>query len=486
MAAAFLFIVILIGTSYVLLTVFFAQEYISETQQRLHAHLAQHLIDEKFQAEKPFLEDGTVNKPLFGDLMHDMMAVNRTIEVYLLSEEGQVRYSVVLDEQRMAEGEFSVDLGPIETFVNAGGYEFVLGDDPLVPGEKRIFSAAPFDVEGQKGYIYIILAGQQWQTLSEGILGSYSLRGGLLAFGMALLFALVVGLLLISYLTRNLRKLIFAMRKFEDGDMKARVAVQGQGEIAQLGRHFNRMATAIWENFEAIKSTERLRQDLIANVSHDLRTPLAVIHGYAETLQIKGENLPQEEQDRYVRVILRNATKLKKLVGELFELSKLEAQQVKPKPEVVALDGLLEDIREQYRMLAAEKGITLAVDASGVEKGKVWADLSLIERVCQNLLDNAIKFTPEGGEVRVSLHPSEQPGWVAVEVSDTGVGIPPEELPHIFDRYATRNRVNPAQGGTGLGLAIARKIMELHESTLRVRSQLQRGTSFTFELQGAI
>ncbi len=113
MAALFLLLILLIGGTYVVLTVYYARTYVEEMQQQLHTDLAQHLIDEKFQDQEPFMEDGSINKPLFGDIMHDMMAVNRSIEVYLLAPDGQVRYSVVLDEQRMAEGDFFVDLGTI-------------------------------------------------------------------------------------------------------------------------------------------------------------------------------------------------------------------------------------------------------------------------------------------------------------------------------------------------------------------------------------
>ena len=483
MASALLLLILLIGGSFVGLTLHYAGQYFAETQQRLHAHLAQHLIDEKFQDAQPFLADGRVNKPLFGDIMHDMMAVNRNIEVYLLGPQGDVRYSVVLDEQRMAEGEFSVDLGPVKRFIATDGHAYVLGQDPLDPQAQRIFSAARFNVDGQRGYIYIILAGQSWQSLAEQVRSSYTLRGGFLALGLALLSALLIGLGLLAYLTRRLRKLVGAMRHFEGGDMQARVDVRGRDEIAQLGHHFNRMAEAIWQHFEAIRSTERLRQDLIANVSHDLRTPLAVIHGYAETMQLKGEALPEAEQARYVRVILRNASKLKKLVSELFELSKLEAKQVSAKPEAIVVAEFLQNLREQYQILAQEKGLRLHITQEDLPWQHLWADAALLERVCQNLLDNALKFTPKGGEVSLCVRRGVQPDRVQVEVADTGVGIPPEELPHIFDRYATRNRQDQPESGTGLGLAIAQKIVELHESTLEVRSQWQQGTRFRFELK---
>ena len=483
MAGLFLLLILLTGGLFGGLTLYYADQYFAETQQRLHADLAQHLIDEKFQDKPPFLADGSVNKPLFGDIMHDMMAVNRSIEVYLLDTAGLVRYSVVLDESRMAEGAVSVDLEPVRAFLEKKGKSYVLGQDPLDPTEKQIFSAAAFDYEGQKGYIYIILAGQNWQGIAAQLRESYTLQGGLIALGMGLLLALLVGLALLGYLSQRLSKLLQTMDRFKTGDMQARVAVQGRDEIAQLGQQFNQMADTIWHNFETIKSTDRLRQDLIANVSHDLRTPLAVIHGYAETLQLKAENLPATERDRYVKVILRNATKLKKLVGELFELSKLEAKQVKPQPEAIHLPSFLAELREQYQILAQQKGIYLKVDPQDTPWEHVWADVALIERVCQNLLDNAIKFTPEGGEVALRLSPSAKAGWVELEVADTGVGISPQELPHIFNRYATRDRQDRSENGTGLGLAIARRIMELHESTLRVQSELRQGTRFSFDLK---
>ena len=159
---AFILLVFLMGASYMLITSYFANKHYQETTQRLHADVANHVIEEKFQNASPFLEDGSVNKPLFGDLMHDMMAVNRGIEVYLLDKTGEILYSVVLDHSENAPAK-NVSLDPIKTFLNDKGEKFVLGDDPRNPGEQKIFSAAPYSVDGREGYIYIILAGTRFQ-----------------------------------------------------------------------------------------------------------------------------------------------------------------------------------------------------------------------------------------------------------------------------------------------------------------------------------
>jgi len=148
---AFIALVLLMGVSYILITGYFANKYSQETTQRLNADVANHVIAEKFKDASPFLEDGSVNKPLFGDLMHDMMAVNQGIEVYLLDKEGTVLYSVVLDHDAGAP-EKSVSLGPIETFIANKGEKFVLGDDPINTDKQKIFSEAPFTADGKEGF----------------------------------------------------------------------------------------------------------------------------------------------------------------------------------------------------------------------------------------------------------------------------------------------------------------------------------------------
>lgn len=479
-AVVFLLVLIGIAGSYILLTAYYAERYVEETTQRLHAQVAQHLIDEKFPNQKPFLPDGSVNEALFGDIMHDMMAVNRRIEVYLLDTEGTVRHSVVLDPNRMARGEIQVQLEPIEDFLAAETPPYIKGSDPRDSTKQTIFSVAPFEVGGQKGYIYITLTSQAYADVAQGLLGNYAIRTGAIALGLTFLFAIIIGLFILWYLTRHVRTIVRGAERLEAGELEARINLPAQGELTTIAHSFNRMADRLLANIEELKNTEKLRRELIANVSHDLRTPLTVIHGYVETIQMKGDNLSESDKERYIHTIIQNTEKLKKLVAELFELSKLEANQIQPQLSPIKVETLLADTYAQYQLVAQEKQLSLELEQATDSLPEVVVDVALLERVLQNLIDNAFKFTPQGGTV--SLKAESQAEGVLITVADTGVGIPEEELPHIFDRFATRNRIKRNQEGSGLGLAIAQKILDLHQSHLKVMSQVNQGTAFSFIL----
>ncbi len=483
-AGTFVFILLLVGLAYIFITAYFANQYFEETNQKLHAEVATHLIQEKFNEEKPFLDDGSINKPLFGDIMHDMMAVNRKIEVYLLDTLGVVKYSVVLDHEAPEADKIKVDLAPIKAFIDSPGETYILGDDPRNPGSEKAFSAAKFHIQGQSGYIYIVLDSEIYDNVSQRILGTYIGRLGTTALMLTLLFAIIIGLLIIWYLTKNLRKIIRTVHEFEDGNLQARIELRSQGELSTLAESFNSMAQTILSNIDEIKRTETLRKELVANISHDLRNPLAIIYGYVETLQIKGGALTEQERNTYIQTILKSLNRLKKLVGELFELSRLESHHIQLKKEQVNVRELLSDIQEKYRMIASKSEIDLEIEGLDQALPNVYADLSLIERVFQNLIDNAIKFTPSGGKISLNITGSQDE--VKISVCDTGMGIPEEDLPHLFDRYYTRNRSDKKeQTGTGLGLAIVKKILELHERSIQVKSEIHKGTIFTFSLPSA-
>ena len=471
--------ILLVGAGYIVITFYFTNKYFEESSQKLNANLADHLIEEKFQNATPFLEDGSVNKPLFGDVMHDMMAVNRGIEVYLLSKSGEVLYSVVLDHSDNEKPITRVDLEPVNKFIASSGNRYILGDDPRNLGEKKIFSAASFNVNGQEGYIYIILAGQQFQEVANSLFTSYFMRLGLGASLATIVFAVCIGLLAIWYLTKNLREIIETVKRFRDGDLNSRVQNSSNKDLSILTETYNSMADTIVANIEELKSVETLRRELIANISHDLRTPLAITQGYIETLQIKQASLSVQEHNKYLNIVQNNIGKLSNLIEQLFEYSKLEAKQLEPHKEQFAISDLAYDVFEKYQQLADKKSIKINLD---IEEGlpSVFADISMVERVIQNLMDNALKFTPEGGKVTIALTYDQTD--VSVSVQDTGIGMEPEELTQIFERYKQSSNKKANKSGAGLGLAIAKKIMEIHDSTIRVTSKPDAGTTFYFNL----
>jgi signal transduction histidine kinase len=469
----------MVGLAYVSITAYFSNRFFEETTQLLNAKVANHLIEEKFQNASPFLEDGSVNKPLFGDIMHDMMAVNRGIEVYLLDKEGTILYSVVLDHDQPEAPKQHVDLAPVHEFINQNGEIFILGDNPRNANDPKIFSAAQFNHQGHEGYIYIVLAGKQFDAVISSLSGSYFVKLGAGSMVLTLVFALIIGLAAIWYLTANLRKVIGVALRFKEGDLDARIEDAEMTDLAELATTFNQMADTINDNIEKLKAHDKLRQELVSNVSHDLRTPLAIIHGYTETMLIKDSELSDKERKLYLNNINSSTEKLTRLVGQLFEYSKLEAKQIEPHKEPFLISELAMDIYYKYQLLARNRAIELKID---MDEGLplVFADIALVERVIQNLMDNALKFTPEGGTITLLLSHNDKN--VECIIKDNGLGISEQDQKYIFERYRKAKAANKENFGAGLGLAIVKKILDIHDASIKVISKPNQGAAFQFAL----
>ncbi len=471
-SGVFLLLSMLIGIAYVFITAYTSQKYYAETTQRLNANVAEHMLLEV----APF-ENGQVNEKALHQIMHSMMAVNPAIEVYLLDTAGKILSFVVLDKKVKLN---YVSLEPVREFLAHQGDKLVLGDDPRNPGKRIVFSATPvFESGSHRGYVYLVLVSEQFENIAETVWNSYLLSLGTRIFMLSLLIALVLGLGIIWLLTRNLRQIIQTVRQFEQGNLKARIPVKSKGELAQLSHTFNHMAETILLNIQELQKVDKLRRELIANVSHDLRTPLSVIHGYVETLLMKQGSLSQEEEKKYLDIVLSSSQHLKKLVSDLFELSKLEARQVELNRQAFPLSELLEEVGQKYSLLAQEKDLEI-ISRIEAQETTVFADLRLMERVLQNLLDNAIKHSPAHEKIFLDL--STRDGKVQVQVRNTGVGIPEEDLAQIFDRYYKVEKHYGDQKGTGLGLAIVKNILEVHNSFIQVSSKIHEYTSFSFQL----
>ncbi|WP_339840451.1 HAMP domain-containing sensor histidine kinase [uncultured Maribacter sp.] len=474
---AFIFIIILMAASYIFITGYLTLNYNQAITQQINANVAEHVIQEKFKNAAPFLEDGSVNKELFGDLMHDMMAVNRGIEVYLLNKSGDILYSVVL-EHNSNEPTKSVALGPIQDFIKTKGTKYIVGDDPLNPGEQNIFSAAPFDINGHEGFIYIIVAGKQLELIRDNLFGQYFTKLSIGAILLTMLFAAIVAMLSIWFLTKNLRVITQTVRKFQEGDLDIRIENPEESDIEVLATSFNEMADSIVGNMNKMKSVDNLRRELIANVSHDLRTPLAILKGYIETLQIKKDSLTENQKQEYLEITHSNIDKLSNLINQLFDYSKLEAEQITPIKEPFSITELSHDLIAKFKVLAEQKKINLQLE-NPEDNCMVFADIGLVERALQNLIENAIKYTDAEGKVTLKL--LRKGNNIEIIITDTGSGIPVNEQPFIFDRYKQVNK-NTQKQGSGLGLAIVKKIMDLHDTTIIVLSKPYEGSSFIFNL----
>jgi len=284
--------------------------------------------------------------------------------------------------------------------------------------------------------------------------------------------------LAIWFLTKNLRLITGTVRKFQEGDLDVRIENPEESDIEVFAQSFNEMADTIVGNMDKMKSVDSLRRELIANVSHDLRTPLAILKGYVETLQMKKDTLSESEKEEYLQITHDNIDKLSKLINQLFEYSKLEAEQVTPVKEPFSITELSHDLVAKFKVLADKKQIELQME-NPKENSMVFADVSLVECALQNLIENAIKYTQPNGKVTLSIRRKDKN--IEINITDTGTGIPVNEQPFIFDRYKQVNKSTKKQG-YGLGLAIVKKIMELHDTTITVLSKPKEGSSFIFNL----
>jgi signal transduction histidine kinase len=254
-------------------------------------------------------------------------------------------------------------------------------------------------------------------------------------------------------------------------------------EIAERQQAQERLGAALVEVERLSQDLEAentsLRRDLIANVSHDLRTPLVAMRGYLEVLAGKGDALAPALRQEYLGIAVRQCEHLATLIDELFELAKLDFKGATVNPESFPLADLATDVVAKFRLAAQQRRVDLNVEAPpGLPF--VHADLSLIERVFENLLGNALQHTPEGGQVSVVL--GRDGDRVSAQVSDTGSGIASADLPFVFDRFYRGDSTHRAKSGAGLGLAITKRILDLHGATIQVASDAASGTCFRFSL----
>lgn len=481
LAATLLALFVLLGTMLFLLLRSMVEAQDEAVNQELHLDLAARLVPAYFR-ERVDADRPANLKQLFTQVMHH----NPSVEVYHIDAEGTILdHAAPVDRIKKKK----IDIRPILRML-AGNVPLPLrGDDPRNPERRKVFSVAPIEVQGKvTGYLYLVLAGEDRSSITSQQRGSGALRTTAWVMSAGLLVALFAGFVIFNLLTERLHQLARSMDAFKRAGFSERASYiprrpDAEGdEIDRLGATYNEMAERIIHQLRELKSADAKRRDLIANISHDLRTPLASLRGYLDTLILKRDILTEDERRNYLETAARQSERLGKLVGDLFDLAKFDAHDVVLRSEPFSLAELAHDVAQGSDLAARENGVVLGVDAlPGL--AFVLGDIGLLERVMQNLIDNAIRHTPRGGSVNIRI--TENADVQRIEVHDTGRGIPPEALDRIFDRFYTLDKSRSASvgtGGTGLGLAIAKRIVELHGSSLSVESTVGVGTRFWFDI----
>jgi signal transduction histidine kinase len=446
-----------------------------EVVQGLSRDLAQHIAHDTVLMDSNGLMPGAVR-----ELFSQLMLVNPSVEVYLLDTEGRIVGNAA-PEGRMRRQQ--VNLAPIRQLLDDQPLP-ILGDDPRSVDGRKVFSAAPLQVNGKAaGYLYVVLLSEAHDRYAERGATSAALNTALLSIGLVALLCLIAGLTAFNLITRPLLRFTETVSRFDiDGapqPLPITTAVDKTAdpdEIAVLDAAFRQMQNRLGEQWRSLTRQDQERRELVANISHDLRTPLASLHGYLETLQLKDATLSAEERRRYLGIALDQSRKVGGLAQSLLELVRLEHGFVQPVLERFSLIDLVQDIFQKFELTAEARQVELKAHFVP-NLPTVCADLGLIERVLTNLVDNALRYTPLGGEIEFDLKP--QGALVDVTVSDTGPGIAPELREGLFLRPFN---IGGARRDGGLGLRIVHRILQLHGREIELLDVSGRGATFRFSL----
>lgn len=374
-----------------------------------------------------------------------VLQVNHEMELKLTSEELSQSLSSVLDGE-------TVVLEKQTTSIMAGLALTVAV--PVVPHDGDINYTVYMhrDIDAAQGLDYMFY------------------RHLLLSTVITVLVSALLVLISSRHITLPIQQLNKMCIDISNGNFDTQIMTSGQDELVQLATAFNEMA-------QNLKKHETLRSSFVANVSHELRSPITSIHGFAKGLQ--DGTIEEKDREKYAAVIVEESLRLKKLINELLDLSQIESGQF---PLHLSQFDINEQIRRiiiRYIERMEEKNIELNVSFSD-EYCNVFADVDRIAQVLVNLIDNAIKFTPENGTISIWARTDEEK--VLIGISDTGQGIPKDDLDYIFERFYKSDKAHSNKIGTGLGLSIVKKIMDQHGETILVRSSPNKGTQFIFTL----
>ncbi|HYP14179.1 MAG TPA: ATP-binding protein [Bryobacteraceae bacterium] len=308
----------------------------------------------------------------------------------------------------------------------------------------------------------------------------------LTAVALAFVPAILVAALFARSVSSKMASIIDYAGKLARGDFHARLPRTGTDELGILSQQLNETGEKLQKMFEqlqeehaALEKVERIRKDFVINVSHELRTPLASIQGYTETL-LDGAIHDPENNVRFLSIIRQNAERLGRLTADLMTLSRLELKSTRFQFASYCVDHLILDCVDMIRPLAEKKRVSVDMERSG-DSVEVFCDSEAVHQIMTNLLDNALKYTPAGGQVTAGSKPTGD--LVEFYVRDTGTGIPPEELPRLFERFYRVDKARSREmGGTGLGLAIVKHLVRAQGGNVRVQSEPGKGSTFLFTL----
>jgi signal transduction histidine kinase len=471
------------------------QRYFEEFTQELNRPVAMYMAN-----QTRLFVNGQPDTQALAELASHVMMINPSLDVYLLDSQGSILAAASGFEDVIGQ---KIDMQPLLRFLSGNDRLPVYGDNPAVPGQKRVFTVYP--VSGTLahnsgcehcGYVYVVLGGVRHRSLWQSLSSSYTLQATAAMFAGVLVFALFAGIAVFFMMTRPLREMTRSLGEW-------RLAAAGQGiqtlplnlragqpadELRQLERTCLDMAYRLDQQLSELETADKQRRRFLTSVSHDLRTPLTSLSGAIETVLLKREQMSDADIRRYLKLAQRQANRLRCLISQVFEMARLDSGDVRLQFEQLSLSELTFDTVQDMASEAAGKGVDLTISsADGCVDVPVLADMGMMQRVLENLVFNAIRHTPKGGCVTVSIcQDSDHSGVVEIVDSGSGFSYPMDACPllSLIDKDDEREGLNSIQG-SGLGLRIVQRMLALHGSQALVWSQPGKGTKIRFSLSSS-
>lgn len=466
-------LLVVVGLVYTAISLVALSRYQASVNQELNRNLAMNLV-----ADQNLVDNGELNFDELDKLFSLYMSINPSIEIYLIDPDGRI-LSYSADPNKIKRN--SVSMAPIRRLLADAEAYPLLGDDPRSHDRQKVFSVTPVpSSDNLEGYLYVVLRGEEYDAAELMARESQFFITSAWAVAISLGIGLLAGLIVFHLLTRRLKRLADRVDHFQNllATDTPKLPNPAGDEIDTLASTFERMSTRITQQLEQLQEKDALRRQLVAQVSHDLRTPLASLQGYIESLLIKRDHLSDEEQARFLTIALNESRRLGRLIDELFELAALEAREKQPEPEPFSLPELIHDVVQKHQPAASNRNLVLSVGGE-LALPLAYADLGMTERVLDNLISNAMDHTPDNGRIELTLAQAGE--TVTVTVHDTGPGIPPGDLPYIFDAFH-RGSSGRSSTHAGLGLAIARRIVMLQHGSLSASNHPEAGAEFVVSL----